>query len=143
MRETDQGRRLHAAGFTLLELIIALLVVAIVAAFALSSYRHAMIKARRAEGKVLLQIAMAAQERHYATFNRYSDDLGSGGLAISAESTPGGYYRLIAPVLADAGQFVTLRVAPQKSQTGDAECGVLTLDSTGRRAADGAGANCW
>jgi len=65
-------------GFSLVELLAALAIVAVLAAVALPAYRRHAYRARRVEGKELLLRIAHAQERHYATYNRYGDlaDLG-------------------------------------------------------------------
>ena len=131
----------HACGFTLFELVAALAVVAILALVALPSYSAASAKARRTEGKALLQSVMAAEERYYITFNRYSADAGAAGIGATRVSQPGGYYRLVQLNLSADGQSVTAIAEPQDAQAAD-PCGNLGLDSRGRRTAmreDG----CW
>ncbi|MEP6941193.1 MAG: type IV pilin protein [Rudaea sp.] len=135
------SRARSQAGITLIELVIALAVVAILAMIALPSYGGAMNKARRSEGKILLQAAMAAEERYFTTFNRYTSETGSSGLGVTATSEPGAYYRLATPAVSGDGQTVRVVAEPQGTQAAD-PCGSLGLDSVGRRTAaqpDG----CW
>jgi type IV pilus assembly protein PilE len=129
-------------GFTLIELCIAVMVLAIIASFAFPAYRSAIRKSRRSEGKILLQTAMAAEERYYGTFDRYSLDFGATGLGISTKSTPSGFYELAEGIVGADGQSVSLVAVPQNAQADD-PCGELTLDSTGRRGANGISADCW
>ena len=130
-------------GFTLIELCVVIVVVAIVTSFAFPAYRLAIRKSRRSEGKILLQTAMAAEERYYGTFNRYSLEFGITGLGISAKSAPSGFYALSDGILSADGQSVSLIAVPQNTQADD-PCGALTLDSTGHRGAKGVGGvDCW
>jgi type IV pilus assembly protein PilE len=141
----DHGRRCGQAtrGFTLIEMMMVLCVLAIIALIALPSYGAAANKARRTEGRILLQTVLIAEERYYISFNRYTSDAGSGGLNIAAESQPGGYYALARLLLSGDGQSVTALVEPRNAQAGDT-CGNLTLDSVGRRGSSGAAvADCW
>ena len=125
---------LGVGGFTLFELVVVLAVVAVLALTALPSYSAATAKARRTEGKVLLQTVMAAEERYYITFNRYTADAGVAGLGATLTSQPGSYYRLGQLNLSADGQSVTAIAEPQGAQADDV-CGSLGLDSTGRRTA--------
>ena len=92
----------RARGFTLIEMMIVLCVLAIIALIALPSY-GAQNKARRTEGKILLQTVLIAEERYYLNFNRYTSDAGPSGLGVAAESQPGGYYALAKLLLSGDG----------------------------------------
>jgi type IV pilus assembly protein PilE len=132
-----------SAGFSLIELVVALAVIAVLAAIALPSYQASMRKSRRTEGKVLLQTVLAAEERYYVNFNHYTADTGSAGIATAKESLPSGYYALTKLDLGAGAQSVIATVSPRNAQQDDA-CGDLTLDSTGHRDATGASAaECW
>ena len=132
--------RLRNSGWTLLELIAALAIVAVLTAIALPSYRYVMMKSRRAEGKVFLQTLMAAEERFYAATNRYANS--TAALGVSAEST-GKFYNAESFELSRDGQLVTIFAAPRGPQSDDS-CGHLFLSSNGLRGAANAGASsCW
>jgi type IV pilus assembly protein PilE len=136
-----RGERMQ--GFSLIELVIVLCALAIIALIALPSYGSASGKTRRAEGKILLQTVLAAEERYYLNFNRYSADAGSSGLGVASASQPSGYYVLTKLDLSSDGQSMTATVEPRNAQQNDV-CGSLTLDSVGRRGATGApAADCW
>jgi len=117
-----------------------LAILAILALVALPSYNAAGNKARRSEGKILLQTVLAAEERYYATFNRYSSDTSTGGIGVGVISEPQAYYRLAALAVSSDGQNVKATVEPQNRQAED-PCGILGLDSSGRRTS--AGQDCW
>lgn len=138
-------RRDRSAGFSLIEMVVVVVVLAILAMIAIPSYQGAMRKSRRAEGKILLQTFMAAEERHYSRSNRYTDAPSDLGLEASVESEPGKYYLVAQVSLGGEGQSVTVTVEPRQVQSGDV-CGSLSLDSLGHRSASGAAANaseCW
>ena len=82
-KDTISRNRVDPSGFSLLELLIVVALLAIVALIALPSYNWAMQKSRRAEGKVLLHTIMAAEERHYSNANRYTSQIGEAGIAGS------------------------------------------------------------
>ena len=131
-------------GFTYIEIAIVVAVAAILALITVPIYQRSIEKTRRTEGKILLQQTMAAEERHYASTNRYSDDIGPNGLAMPSTSA-GGYYRVSLIRLDNDGQFAEITATPQGVQAGD-PCGDFTLDSTGKRLASGQQSNqapCW
>ena len=134
-------RRRTGAGYTLIELMIVLVVIAILAAVAVPSYQNHAFRARRTDGKDLLLRVALAEERHYTSFNRYADTLADLGFG-SSESERGWY--TVAVVTARSAQAYTLSAMPRGAQAGDA-CAALTLDHTGVRAESGTAGSgdCW
>ena len=59
------------SGFTLLELMIVLAVIAILSAIAIPTYVNYGYRARRGDGQELLLRVANAQERYYSTANTY------------------------------------------------------------------------
>lgn len=62
-------RRQH--GFTLIELMITVAIVALLASVAYGSFKDAAIKGRRAEGRAALLDLMQQQERYFTQFGSY------------------------------------------------------------------------
>lgn len=117
-----------ARGFTLVELMIVVAVIAILAAVAIPSYGRYAYRARRVDGKELLLRIANAQERYYATFNRYGalTDIGYTNPASSEKS----YYSVkLAPATSTA-QSYTATANPAGAQTKDV-CGALSIDNAG------------
>lgn len=82
------------SGFSLVELMIALLILAIVMSIAIPSYRSHLEKSRRSEGKALLSEIAALQESFRTEQNRYTADLTELGYAAAAwNQSTNGYYR--------------------------------------------------
>ena len=71
--------RLCQNGFTLIEVMVVAMIVAILASLAYPSYREVVRKARRSEGRAALLQLMQQQERYYMSHTRY--------LAFSADAT--------------------------------------------------------
>ncbi len=139
-----------AAGFTLIELMIALAIVAITTLIAASSYRGHLRRSHRAEAVQALLIAAAEQEKFHLGNGRYTDRLNSvagddpPGLPVSAH-TPDGHY-LLAVDVATAAEFRV--VATAEDDRADPLCRTLAIDQSGRRSAtDSRGADsaqrCW
>lgn len=158
---------MKAGGFTLIELIVAVVVVAILARIAYPIYQDQVNRSRRAEGKAALLKAAQLQERNYVNgdpnvANSAPTYVTSAvlaqlfGLANNATiysgenpSSAQGWYTITVDAAAAgcalADCFV-LRATPNASRNfADAECGALTLDSAGRRGENGTKTvtECW
>ena len=82
-------------GFSLIELMIALVIVAILAAIAIPGYRNYVMRVNRNDATAALLKIAAAQEKFYLQNNTYTnnlDDPPPAGLGIPA--TENGYYTL-------------------------------------------------
>jgi type IV pilus assembly protein PilE len=136
----------RSKGFTLLEVMIVVVIVAVLSSLAVASYRHYVFRARRADARQMLMNIAHGEERWYATYNRYTDDLGKFGYAVA--TAPDANYQPMLTLDGDDAQSYVAAVLPINTQAGDA-CGEMTLDSTGRktpeRADTTANANgrCW
>lgn len=132
-------------GFTLVELLVALLIAAVLAALGWPSYRDVLLRAHRGEARIALLAVQAAQERHYLDHLRYTDQLDaapeSGGLGLAARTT-GGRYLLGLALAADGQHYVAhAEAAPGSPQQADRSCAQLSIDEAGTTAATSAG--CW
>ena len=139
-----------AAGFTLIELMVALAVVAITTLIATSSYRGHLRRGHRAEAVHALLMAAAEQEKFHLANGRYGDRLDARagdeppGLPVSSR-TPGGHYAIAVESATTAGYLV---IATALNAGADPLCARLSIDESGRRAAsDSRGADsaarCW
>jgi len=115
-------RKSKTKGFTLIELMIVVVVVAILASIAYPAYQDTIRKTRRADAKSALMDAVSRMERHYTQFGRYSGTLANSGIIATS---PEGYYQ-IAPVGTTAQTF-SLSATPQGNQAAD-QCGTLSID---------------
>ena len=135
-------------GFTLIELMITVAIVATLAAIAYPSYTNHVRKTSRAEAKArLLQVAQL-QERNFTEKNTYTTNIAgllgvTGTVYSSSTNDAGSGYQITAPV-GTASAF-TLEAAPQGSQAADTTCGTLRLLHTGKKEISGSGsvAQCW
>lgn len=133
-------------GFTLMELVIVVAMVAILASIALPSYEAYVLRAHRAEAMRRLNEVALAQERHYTACNRFAaalagDPQACTGLGIADLDVSDGSY-VLSMDLANGG-FV-LRATPQGTQVHDTACGELSIDDLGSTGASGSqAASCW
>lgn len=139
----------RTAGWTLIELLVALVIIAILATFALPAYRSHALRAHRVEAKSALLALAAAQERFYLHHDRYA---AHAELAVAppqglglAEMTRDGRYRLTIAV-ADAREF-RAAAAATADQVADERCATFTIDAYGARTATSvagiAAPGCW
>lgn len=139
----QRSRQAVQRGFTLIELMIAVAILAIVMGIAIPSYTQWVIESGRADGKAQLFQTAQLLERCFTRYSTYeSDDCNVGdGDTVDSEK---GKYLITAEV---DPNFFLLTAAPQGSQTKDDECDALTLDSTGTKGlggdATGTVDDCW
>jgi type IV pilus assembly protein PilE len=131
-------------GFTLLEVMIACAIVAILAAIAYPSYLNSIQKSRRAEAKAALLGVASQMERYSTEKGTYATaTLGTGAGAVYPNHTENSYYNLSLTNL--TATTFTARAAPTGAQTGD-PCGTLTYNEQGVKAVTGGSwtsAQCW
>lgn len=134
----------RSRGFTLIELVVVMAILAILAALALPSFQNYMFRARRADGREMLQRVAAAQERFYTNRNQYAADLTTAvGLNMGIISSEAGHYT-VAIVVPAGGQSFVLTATPQGVQAAD-KCANLTVNNVGGRGFSGYATNgsCW
>lgn len=142
------GRPGRGRGFTLTELMIVIVVIAVLASIAYPSYRDSVRKSRRADAKNALMDAVTRQEQFIldrATYTLNMTDLGyASDPAISEE----GWYSFDAAAGAcgTIARCFTLTATPRagQPQASDTQCTSFLVASTGARTATGTlGAECW
>src|SRR3954463_15878628 len=128
----------RSAGFTLIELMVALGVVAILAAIAYPTYQDHMRKGRRAAAQAFLVEAASRQQQYLIDARTYA--VGDGAIAALNLSVPaevGPFYTLSVEPAAATNPPTYRLVATPASGTTQAPDGVLTLDQEGARARGG------
>lgn len=87
----------QAAGFTLIELMIVVVIIGILAMIAYPSYQESLTKTRRTDGQSHLMSIINAQERFYTENNTYTTDLTDLGYASATDvASEEGFYEATA-----------------------------------------------
>lgn len=136
------------AGFSLIELMIAVFIISILTAFAYSAYQDSIVRSRRAAASACLVEVQQFMERFRTTNLRY--DVDRGGAAVPAPTCGAGadvtnFYNLTFSVAPTATAY-TVQAAPMGGQAArDTLCGTLSLNQAAVRTKSGTGTldECW
>lgn len=121
--------RRPATGFTLIELMVAVVVVGILLAVALPSFMDSIRKGRRSEAFAALAALQQAQERYRGNNATYASTLTS--LNITTPTGPSGYYALSIAAPTATGYDLSAEAVSGKSQVNDGNCGKLSVQVLG------------
>jgi type IV pilus assembly protein PilE len=128
-------------GFTLIELVVCVALVALLTSLAVPAYRQYVRRAARADATAALLRIAANQERYYLQNNSYASNdelapappagLGFGGTergfyALSLEAAAGGLQQ---------GYTATATVIVGEDQEDDEDCWIFTINEQGLRSA--------
>jgi type IV pilus assembly protein PilE len=137
MFTTHAHRRL---GFTLIEVMITVAIVAILAAIALPTYREHVRKSRRAEAQAFLMNVAARQQQFLLDTRAYASSL-----ATAVGAAPANVAATYNVTLVAAGgpppTFVVTATPRADTDQPLEQCGTLAIDQTGTKTA--ALGSCW
>ena len=143
------GLRQRKRGFTLIELMIAVGIMAILAAIAIPQFNRYGFRARRADGQKLLMAIANAEERYYAQQNKYADLKTIGFSTTTSSTSDSGYYSATVTLVtvntfAAQGFTATATPAAGTAQWSDV-CGALSITNAGVKAPLNITSNgsCW
>lgn len=136
----------NQAGFTLIELMITVAIVAILTAVALPSYRSYIQRGDRASARAALLEAQQFMERYYAANDAYDQDKAAPpnpvALPLRLQTAPPEAPKYDIAVNAPNANSYTLTATPRNAD----DCGNLTLTNAGVKGRTGVAltvADCW
>jgi type IV pilus assembly protein PilE len=137
---TPINQRRDIRGFSLIELVVAMLIAAILVAVAVPGYNSYVRKARRTDAKTAVMDLASLEERFYSTQNKYSvtgSDLGYAGFPASV----GTYYTInvttltsLIPTATSVGTY-TITATAVGDQVKDLQCQTLSVTQAGVQSA--------
>jgi type IV pilus assembly protein PilE len=129
---TRRARQL--GGFTLIEMMITVAIIAILAAVALPSYDESRRKSRRADAKQMMMQAAQFMERSYTETNRYDKLRKADGtldnIALPVGLTSASGYTISIAAVAPATFSLNATPVVGGPQNADG-CGIYTIDQAG------------
>ncbi len=143
----NAAARCLQSGFSLLELMIAVVVVGILVAIAYPSYSEQMNKARRTDARVPLMDVVNRQEQFLLDHNQVAGNMTLLGYAANPYITPEGYYSIaVATTGCGTTPCYSFTATPVSgnAQAYDTRCTTFSIDSKGSKTATGAASTlCW
>jgi type IV pilus assembly protein PilE len=149
------GSPAKTGGFTLVELMIAVLVASILLSIAVPSYSSYVRKARRTEAKTAVLDLASMEERYFSTMNAYSStpsDVGFASTAVYPVTVGNGYYNVSVTITTATATvpaaYTIVATALPPDQTKDTACYTFTVLSNGTQTATASGGadntqTCW
>lgn len=128
-------------GFSLIELMIVIAIVAILGTIAYPAYQQYVLTSHRVEAKKMLLDAANRQETYFMDFNRYTSSAADLNISDDSES---GFYHLV--ISAGTNTFILFATA-SGAQGSDSDCIIFSIDQDGTRSATRLGDTvnnaCW
>ena len=145
------ARSRAVGGFSLIELMTVLVIIAILSAIAIPSYLKHVAKTNRVAAEACLSQYANYMERYYTTNLRYDKDPVSGTanpfpqLDCASTSQTGDNYQYTLPAVSATAYTVQAAPSSNAQKTRDAACGTLTLNQTGTQGRSGTAPldQCW
>ena len=145
LRQTQGAARTR--GFTLIELMITVAVIAILAAIAVPSYYQYTLRSNRSAAESFMQEVASAQERYMVDSRQFAGNLSTLGYnALPNTVSPNYGVAMVATASSASGGTppgYTITATPINSQVRDTGCKTLTLNGDGSKSASGTATNCW
>ncbi|HEX3847563.1 MAG TPA: type IV pilin protein [Steroidobacteraceae bacterium] len=136
----------RSKGFSLIELMIAVLIMSILAAIAIPAYSNYVRHSRRGEAKSALLDLAGLEERYFSTQNTYSGTSTDLGYPSWPATVGNGYYQVAAPAVTSATAPTSTQLAgtpatysftatPIGDQVKDTQCASFTVTASGVQSA--------
>jgi type IV pilus assembly protein PilE len=136
-------------GVTLIELLIVIIIIGILAAISLPSYRRYVQRAGRADAMTALMQLQIAQEKRYIQQGSYTTNVTAAppaGLGLTGTTENGKYDLAVA--LTATGYLARATPRAGGGQVTDTQCAVMAINESGTRTATNSGgadtkSECW
>ncbi|WP_283708707.1 type IV pilin protein [Marinicella marina] len=127
-------------GFTLIELLVVIAIIALLASFALPSYRQYVVESKRAEAHAKLLEVAGMYEKFYANTNTYPTNVTGGGSALSLTNAFLRWddYRIVHQDRPNNGWRLQANARGGQA-TSDTACTRIRIDNLGNKTP----AQCW
>jgi len=138
------NRHRRNAGFSLIELMITLLIVAILTAIGSYVYGNYAIKNTRVGIQSFMQSIAGKQEQYMLDARAYASSVST--LSLTQPSWLSGKYTVAVTVQNSATPpSYTITATPAGGQVSDTDCGTMSLSSSGTKTASGTkgASGCW
>lgn len=141
------------SGVTLIELLIVVVIISIIAAFAYPSYTQFVVRAKRTAGKAMLLQVADRQQQFFMDNKRYANSLtllgfpanpfmiGDDGDYVAVGDSDRVY--MITVATPTSTSFTATAVPQMFMASEDTDCANLFLLQTGEKGQTGGGDNCW
>jgi len=141
-------RKNKVSGITLIELMVAVAIIAILAAIAIPLYDNQTTKARRTDARTALASIALAQERFFTVNGNYTTNLANLDVdaAIQGGNTVEGLYSLAVTTSNNVTVpdfTVTATPVAGRAQASDADCTTMTITHLGVKGGTPANNACW
>jgi type IV pilus assembly protein PilE len=135
-------------GFTLIELMVTVAVVAILGTIAMASYSSQIQKSRRTDARSAVMDLAGREEKLFSTVNAYSgapSDLGYGAVGATFPITIGSGYYQVSVTVANPPVSYLITATAIGAQAADTKCTTLSVDQLGTQTSTGTetAATCW
>ena len=126
------------SGFTLIEVMIAVVIIGILASIAYPSYTQYVTRTYRDSAKACLSEYAHAMERRYSTKLSYEGETPK--LECASASSLDSRYKIEVTTITQSTFTVTAKPTPLQ-EAKETQCGTMTIDQKGKRTA--ATDKCW
>ncbi|MDH4259409.1 MAG: type IV pilin protein [Gammaproteobacteria bacterium] len=140
-------------GVTLIELIVVMIIVGILAAVAIPSYRNYLIRSQRSDAKDALLALATQQEKFYLQCNIYATDIAAapdcaGPDLQGAAASQNGWYALAIDAADATSYTLSATAVAGENQFQDEACRTFRVNERGVRSAEDSAAadntaTCW
>jgi len=132
----NKHKSTHFAGFTLIEVMITVSIVAILVAIAYPSYTQYVARGARSEAHAALLRVSNLQEQYYLDNRVYAEDMTNLGLSADPFVTENGHYQVDS---SGTTNFTATATAKGVQASRDSACGTIRITDTGAKTTT----ECW